>query len=52
MRLWYESLIPKLPRMNNQVKKCLWDENDYKPCELQAIDCENCDYFGMEDEKE
>lgn len=31
---------------NNTNKACLWEESDYKPCELQAIDCENCDYYA------
>lgn len=31
---------------NNANKLCLWEESDYKPCELQAIDCENCDYYA------
>lgn len=23
---------------------CSYDEKGFKPCELQAMDCENCEY--------
>lgn len=29
---------------------CIYAESGLKPCEEQAMDCESCDYFEVENE--
>lgn len=33
-------------------KYCHWDENDFMPCERQAIDCESCTEYYSDKEEE
>lgn len=30
---------------------CTWEDSDYKPCELHAMDCISCDYYCEEGEE-
>lgn len=29
---------------------CTWEESGLMPCEMQALDCESCDYWEEEEE--